>query len=376
MINAIHHGSLQMDDTGKRLQAIIEASVFAIITIDETGLIEDFNQAAERMFQYSAGEVIGQNVCILMPEPYRSTHDHFLAKYIAQGEKKIIGVGREIVALRKDETQFPIHLSVSEVKLEQRVLFTGMIEDISARVDAEQRVQQLQDELIHVARLSAMEELASALAHEVNQPLTAVTNYANAAKRLLQKGKADGAADLILKAGDQALRAGEIIRHLRQFIEWGETERSWQDLVATAHEAVQLGLIGTRRFGIEFKIQAAEDLPLVMIDRIQIQQVVQNLVRNAVDALVSFDGERCIVLTVVKKDGNRVEIAVEDTGPGLAEEVKKQLFQPFVTTKPNGMGVGLSVCRNIVESHGGWICGEDREGGGTVFRVNLPVNQE
>ena len=374
--NALEDVFLQMDDADKRLQGIIDAAVFAIIAIDAHGTVEGFNRAAEQMFQYDACEVVGQNVRMLMPEPYRSAHDRYLATYLTTGEKKIIGYGREIVALRKDGTQFPIHLSVSEVRLEQRTLFTGMIEDISMRVEAEQRIQQLQNDLIHVARLSAMGELASALAHELNQPLTAVTNYANAARRLLQKGKAAGATDLIVKAGDQALRAGEIIRRLRQFIERGDTERGWQDLVATVQEAVQLALVGTRRSGIAFELQAQEDLPLIMVDRIQIQQVVQNLVRNAVDALAAFDGERRIVVRLIKKHDNRIEITVEDTGPGLASQVKSQLFQPFVTTKPGGMGVGLSVCRNIVEAHGGWIRGEDRDGGGTVFRVNLPINRE
>ena len=304
---------MQTDYADKRLEAIIESAVFAIITIDQTGIIEDFNRSAELMFQYSAHEVIGQNVSLLMPEPYRSAHDGFLRHYLSTGEKKIIAIGREIVGLKKNGTQFPIHLTVSEVELEHRTLFTGMIEDISVRVEAEQRVQQLQDELVHVARLSAMGELASALAHELNQPLTAVTNYANAAKRLLQKGKSDGAADLVLKAGEQALRAGEIIRRLRQFIEWGETERNWQDLMSTAHEAAQLGLVGTRRLGIEFELDAPKDLPPVMIDRIQIQQVIQNLVRNAVDALASCDGERRITVRLTKVEGDRVLIAVEDT---------------------------------------------------------------
>ncbi|MEO1608158.1 MAG: ATP-binding protein [Pseudomonadota bacterium] len=365
-----------MDDASKRLEAIIEAAVFAIVTVDQSGIIESFNNAAEVMFQHNSDEVIGQNIRVLMPEPYRSAHDGFLKNYLSTGQKKIISIGREIIGLRKDGTQFPIHLTVSEVKLEKKTLFTGMIEDISVRVEAEQRVQLLQKELIHVARLSAMGELASALAHELNQPLTAVTNYANAARRLLEKGKAAGATDLILKASDQALRAGEIIRRLRQFIERGETERSWQDLVSTAHEAAQLGLVGTRGLGIHFEFDASEGLPVAMIDRIQIQQVVQNLVRNAVDALASFDGERRIVLRLVSKADDRVEISVEDNGPGLANEVKNKLFQPFVTTKPAGMGVGLSVCRNIVESHGGWIRSEDRAGGGTVFRVNLPVKRE
>lgn len=364
-------------EAASRLEAIINGAVFAIITIDEAGTIEDFNPSAEQMFGYSASEAIGCNVSMLMPEPYRSAHDGFLRDYLAGGSKKIIGLGREVVGLRRDGKKFPVDLTVSEVTLADRRLFTGMIEDISSRKEAELQVKELQNELIHVARLSAMGELASALAHELNQPLTAISNYAQAARRLLDAQREQDrarSADLLLKASDQALRAGEIIRRLRQFIEWGETERSWHDIHKAVEEAAQLGLVGARSHGIAFEIDAADQLPKVMMDRIQIQQVIQNLVRNAVDAMVDWEGAKNIRVCVARQNPDHVDILVEDTGPGLALEVKKRLFEPFVTTKPNGMGIGLSVCRNIVESHGGSITVPDRPSGGTAFRVVLPVN--
>ncbi|MGI9383432.1 MAG: PAS domain S-box protein, partial [Methyloligellaceae bacterium] len=209
------------EEARSRLEAIIDTALFAIITINDEGVVEDFNPSAETMFGYTGAEVIGQNVSVLMPEPYRGEHDGYIRRYLTTGSKRIIGIGREVVALRKDGSTFPVHLSVSEVKLADRTLFTGMIEDITARRQAEDRVTELQNELIHVARLSAMGELASALAHELNQPLTAVSNYANAARRMLDNsGSKDPhtASELLLKASDQALRAGEIIRRLRQFI--------------------------------------------------------------------------------------------------------------------------------------------------------------
>lgn len=366
------------EEVRSRLEAIIDAALFAIITIDDKGIIEDFNPAAEDMFGYASAEIVGRNVSALMPEPYRSEHDDYIRRYLTTGTKQIIGIGREVVALRKDGSTFPVHLSVSEVKLADRTLFTGMIRDITARRQAEDRVTELQNELIHVARLSAMGELASALAHELNQPLTAVSNYANAARRMLDASGSNDphtASELLLKASDQALRAGEIIRRLRQFIEWGETERAWQDLHATVEEAAQLGLVGARSKGITFTLSAENDLPRVMIDRIQIQQVVQNLVRNAVDAMDDWDGEKEIEVALSRMQAGRVAIAVADTGPGLAKPIKEHLFEPFVTTKVNGMGIGLSVCRNIVESHGGRISAEDRQDGGTRFLIALPVEQ-
>ena len=361
------------EDARIRLEAIFDEAVFAIITINCDGVVEDVNAAALRMFGHSREDVVGQNVAMLMPEPYRGAHDGFIANYLATGHRKIIGIGREIVGLRRDGKTFPMHLSVSEVRLPDRTLFTGIIEDISARVEAEQRVEQLQNELIHVARLSAMGELASALAHELNQPLTAITNYANAAKRLLEREQTESATSLVLKAGDQALRAGEIIRRLRQFIEWGETEHTWEDLAPTVAEAAQLGLVGTRRNGPSFELIAPIELPRVMIDRVQIQQVVQNLVRNAVDVLEAWHGERSIQVKLEQHADEEVAIVVEDSGPGLAANVRERLFQPFVTTKRTGMGIGLSVSRNIVEAHGGNLRYEDRQEGGARFIVTLPV---
>ncbi|MGI9520317.1 MAG: two-component system sensor histidine kinase NtrB [Hyphomicrobiaceae bacterium] len=368
--------TLKTDEARKRLEAIIDASVFAIVTIDVDGVIEDFNLAAEKMFGYASTDVLGQNVSILMPEPYRSLHDAYLRDYLNTGERKIIGIGREVMGLRRDGSHFPIHLTVSEVQLSDRRLFTGMIEDISQRVDAEQRVEQLQKELIHVARLSAMGELASALAHELNQPLTAITNYSNAARRLIATQKPELAIDLVLKASDQALRAGEIIRRLRQFVESGETERSVLDLEPVVREAANLGLVGARAARVNFRFSAATDLPRVIIDRIQIQQVVQNLVRNAVDALEGWHGDREVAVDLARAASGDVVISVVDNGPGLAPEVRDKLFQPFITTKANGMGVGLSVCRNIVEAHGGQITAGDGKEGGACFNVVLPVARD
>ena len=360
----------------ERLEAIIDAAVFAIITIDRAGLIEDVNPAAERMFGHTADDMIGQNVGMLMPEPFRSAHDGFIQNYLRTGVRRIIGIGREVTGLRRDGTKFPIHLTVSEVRLPDRILFTGMIEDISARVTAEQRAERLQSELIHMSRLSAMGELCSALAHELNQPLTAISNYASAARRLLNQQQVDEATGLILKAGEQAQRAGQIVRHLRQFVARGDTERAWHDLEPAIAEAAQLGLIGTRDRALNFELSIAPELPRVMIDRVQIQQVVQNLVRNAVDALEGWPGDRYIALTARLARDELIEISVEDTGPGLSSEIADRLFQPFTTTKRDGMGIGLSVCRNIVEAHGGRIDGGNRGGGGARFWFSLPVPEQ
>lgn len=367
------------EDARSRLVAIFDTAVSAIITSDESGVIEDFNPTAERMFGYSREECLGRNVSQLMPEPYSSAHDEVIASYLATGDKKIIGVGREIIAQRKDGSVFPIHLGLSEVKLPDRTIFTAMIEDMSARKEAESRIANLQDELIHVARLSAMGELSSAMAHELNQPLTAISNYAQTARRLLEqkagKKNVKAATELLVKASDQALRAGEIIRRLRKFIVWGESERTFENVPDLVEEATKLALVGSSAKSIRFQMEADANVPRAQVDRIQIQQVIQNLVRNAADALENWDGEKGIVVHIESKSAGEVAISVRDTGPGLAQNVREHLFEPFVTTKENGMGIGLSVCHNIVEAHGGRIVGESDAKGGACFCVTLPVKQ-
>jgi len=356
------------------LRAIIETSPDGLITIDETGHIQSFNPAAARMFGYRAEEVIGRNVNCLMPSPDRERHDGYLARYLRTGERRIIGIGRKVNAQRRDGTVFPLELAVAEVVAGGHRLFAGFLHDISARRDAEQRMHELHSELLHVSRLSEMGEMASELAHELNQPLTAVINYMQACRRLLADRAAADAGrvgELIDKAIGQADRAGQIIQHLRRFIARGETDHSAEEISSVVEEAAQLALIGASERGIKAVFDLARGLPPVLIDRIQIQQVIINLVRNAVDALSGGGGDMTIRTALAGTD--RVEIQVRDTGPGLDKEVAERLFQPFVTTKPGGIGIGLSICRTIVEAHDGKLWASDNPGGGTVFHLSLPL---
>jgi two-component system sensor kinase FixL len=369
-------GSAPLLEREALLRAILETSPDGLITIGEDGIIQSFNPAAERMFGYNAAEVMGWNVSCLMPSPYRENHDGYLARYLRTGEKRIIGIGREVLAQRKDGTIFPVELAVGEVRAEGRRLFAGFVRDVSTRQRAEQRVQELQSELIHVSRLSAMGEMASALAHELNQPLTAIINYAQTARGLLGRRPEEGAgglANLLEKTVQQASRAGQIIRRLRQFIAKGETERTLEDLNAVVEEASALALIGAGGKGIAARRVLEKGLPPVFLDKIQIHQVITNLVRNSIDAL---DGvtRREIVISTRRAGKDSIEIEIADTGPGLAPEITDRLFQPFVTTKPWGLGIGLSICRSIVDAHGGRLWASDNPGGGTIFRVRLPLS--
>ncbi len=362
-----------MVSANSMFEALIATAVDGVVVIDAQGIVEVYNPACERLFGFAADEVVGRNVSMLMPAPYRDAHDGYIAAYNRTGVAKIIGIGREVVGRRKDGSTFPMYLSVGEGRVEERPIFVGIIHDISDRHAAERRLRELQAELLHVSRLTAMGQMSSGLAHELNQPLTAIMNYVKAARRTIEgldDPRAVRAVELVDKAAGQTTRAGQIIRRLRDFVEKGETHRKLEDINTTVSEAVALGL--TAVADVDRRFEYAAGLPEVMIDRIQIQQVVLNLVRNAVEAMAGQPRRELRVTTTAAPDG-AVEVLVADTGPGLPPEVLERLFQPFVTTKENGMGIGLSLCRTIVDAHGGELSATTGEGGGALFRFRLPA---
>ncbi|MEZ5931619.1 MAG: PAS domain S-box protein [Alphaproteobacteria bacterium] len=364
------------NDADALLHSIIETSPDGLITIDEDGRILSFNPAAEAMFGFDADEVIGENINCLMPPPYRDAHDGYMKRYLRTGEKRIIGIGRQVLAKRKNGEVFPIDLAVGEVKLAaDRRRFAGFIRDVSAREAAEQSLNQLRGELLHVSRLSELGEMASALAHELNQPLTAIINYLEACCRTLEQPDADRrqTESLMQKASDQAHRAGQIIQQLRKFITKGETERSAEAVNEVVREAADLALVGSQNQAVVTEFDLASDLPEIMIDRIQIQQVIMNLVRNSLDALTQVE-RRALTIRTRLASADSVQIDVIDSGPGLPKQVAERLFQPFVTTKSGGIGIGLSICKSIVDAHGGCLSTTPLPEGGTVFHIGLPVD--
>jgi two-component system sensor kinase FixL len=357
------------------LQSILDTVPDAMIVIDTTGVMQSFSVAAERLFGWNADEVIGQNVSRLMPTPYREAHDGYLARYLATGERRIIGIGRVVVGQRRDGSTFPMELSVGEMRVADRRFFTGFVRDLTERQQTEARLQELQSELVHVSRLTAMGEMASSLAHELNQPLSAIANYLRGSRRLLDKGDpADlpRLSEALDKAADQALRAGDVIHRLRDFIGRGEVERRVESVSKLIEEASALALVGVKELGVRVTMHLDPRADLVVADRVQIQQVVINLLRNAIDAMRGAKGGELSVRATRQADGFTL-VTVSDTGTGMSEEVRARLFEPFMTTKKEGMGVGLSICRTIVEAHGGSIWAENNEGAGATFAFTLPA---
>lgn len=354
------------------LQSILDTVPDAMVVIDLHGVIQSFSAAAERLFGWTPAETVGRNVSMLMPQPYRDAHDGYMARYLATGERRIIGLGRVVVGERHDGSTFPMELSVGEMRSADRHYFTGFVRDLTDRQETERRLQDLQSELVHVSRLTAMGEMASALAHELNQPLSAAANYLKGSRRLLESDTPDlpRLRDAMEKAADQTLRAGQIIRRLRDFVARGESEPRIEPLPKIIEEAEVLALIGAAERGIRVRNRIDGHVGLVLADKVQVQQVLVNLMRNAIEAMQSSDRRELTVSAHPTGDG-MVEVAVGDTGPGISPEIIERLFEPFFTTKSQGMGVGLSISRTIIEAHGGRIWADSSDKGGATFRFTL-----
>ncbi len=364
------HRELSARETHLRL--ILNTIPDAMILIDDTGMIRAFSPTAERLFGWSVDEAVGQNVSTLMPPPHREAHDGYLQRYYRTGERRIIGLGRIVVGQRRDGSTFPMELAVGEMRTSEGRFFTGFVRDLTERQQAEARMQELQSDLVRVSRLTALGEMASALAHELNQPLTAISNYLKGSRRLLAANGLgeDRITTALDQAADQALRAGVIIRRLREFVSRGETERRIEDLPKLIEEASALALVGAREHGVRVSFVIDPAVDRVLVDKIQIQQVLLNLIRNGMDAMEDSP-RRELVISVVPVDDDLVRVSVSDTGAGVEPSFADQLFQPFVTSKRTGMGVGLSISRTIIETHGGRIWFEPNPDGGAVFKFTL-----
>ena len=360
-------------------KALLDAAVDAIIVIDHRGRIETFNSAAEVIFGFSAEEVLGKNVSLLMPEPDRSGHDDYIRNYLETGNAKIIGLGREVRGKRQSGSIFPIGLSVGEIPTDDQPKFVGIIQDITERKRSEEEVHQTRERLAQFGRLSTLGEMAAGLAHELNQPLTAIATYTQACQRLIESGQSDDDEILatLKKCDAQAQRAGEVIRRLRQFVkkrEIGRQEVSCEELI---HDLAALAEVDARDNGIPLTIDVAKGLPKIMVDTIQIQQVILNLIRNGIDAMLETDQNiEGISVSVTKFANKQIRIAVTDHGSGITKQAEKKIFEPFFTTKSSGLGLGLAICQSIIASHGGVLSFTKNPSGGTTFQFTLPVGPE
>lgn len=363
------------------LQALLDACIDAVIIIDHRGCIMTFNRAAVGMFGYEPAQVIGRNVSMLMPAPDRERHDQYLDDYLASGTPRVIGIGREVTAQRRDGSEFPVSLAVGRIDGHNPPHFVGFLHDLSSRREreaqrlaAEESVREARERLTHVARLSTMGEMTTGLAHEINQPLTAITMYAQAAERLASQPDPDigELVGALRQISAQALRAGEIIKRLRDLVRNRQTHEELLDLNAVVRSLVVLAESDARVNNVQLVIELAEALPPVLGDTIQLQQVMLNLLRNAIEAVQAPGCEHLVTLRTAPL-GTGVEMSVSDLGPGLDPAIRDRLFEAFATTKPAGTGLGLAISRSIVEAHGGRLAWRANEPCGSCFHFNLPA---
>ena len=355
-------------------QSILDSVPDAMIVTDESGTILAFSRAAEQLFGYRGEEVIGHAVNRLMAGRDKSNHDNYINNYMRTGHRQIIGKGRVVIAAKADGSLFPIDLKIGEARIGDHFLFTAFIRDLTEQQRAELRMQEMQSELVHFSRLSAVGTMASALAHELNQPLTAVANYLEASRDLLDSPAPETREILreaLSEAATQAVRAGEIVRKLRSYVSRGEVDARPVHLDQVVADAIALSRTSRERADIPVTVQQAESISRVMADPIQIQQVIINLIRNAMDAMSDLEDAHIAIRAMPDDDPGFVSIEVCDNGPGLSPEMKETIFKPFATTKAHGMGLGLSICQTIVEAHGGTIRAVSSPQGGTCFRFTL-----
>ncbi|MEL7487204.1 MAG: PAS domain S-box protein [Pseudomonadota bacterium] len=358
------------------LQSIVDSSPVSIITADEDGRILTFSRQAEETFQYKAAAVVGKNVHILMPDPDRSRHDDYMHRFFSTGEKRIIGRARSVNALRSDGKQFPAVLHISEF-INGRRIFVAFIEDASEQRQTERRLSETQLQLQHAGRIGAMGELATSIAHELNQPLTAAASLAGAVSLRLKKAeceKCDEAIALLDDVVSEIRRASEIIRQMRDFVSKRKTSKSLHNLNTIVEDAAALAVIGADAQGIEVKWNLSPDIADALLDRIQIQQVVTNLIRNAIDAMQHASVKTLSIST--KQVGECLSVSIEDTGPGVDDDLKDEIFEPFVSRKEDGMGVGLSISKSIIDAHQGEIHAANLKSGGSAFTFTLPAETE
>lgn len=362
-----------------RFAAVLDTAVDGIVVINDRCRILAYNRACQQLFGYTYNEVIGQNVHMLMPADIAARHDSFIERYIETGEKRIIGIGRELEARHKDGSLIPIELSVGESSTPAGRQFIGIIRDVRARKAAEERVNQLQAQVVHMARVSAINEMGAAIAHELNQPLTAVLLYLQAITRRLPADKDlvidRKMADILIKATRETERAGAIIQKMRKFVEKRDPERRLTDLKSLIDEAIELTLVGSHGQNVTIQRQDPDGLPPIFVDSVQIQQILVNLVRNALEAARHADKPWIRIATSFTP--HDVFVSVTDSGSGIPQDALKTLFKAFASNKVQGLGLGLAISRAIAQNHAGDLTAEPGgDGQGATFTLKIPQAKE
>jgi two-component system sensor kinase FixL len=358
------------------LAAIVEGSDDAIIAKDLHGIVTGWNAAAERLFGYTSTEMLGHRLTVIFPAD-RLQEETMILDRITRGVRV---EHYETERQHKNGRIFPVSTTVSPIRdADRRVVGASNItRDLSERQEQQKRVRELQSELVHTQRLSELGQFVSALVHEVNQPLTAINNYVSACRRLVAAGNLAAITTAIQRIEDQTHRTRDVVRRIRDFVRKREIALRPEDLADVVNEAVELTRDSARGEDVRLRTELPHAVR-VEADRVQVQQVLFNLMRNGIEATQGCSRREISIIAQPAEQG-MVQVCVADSGPGLAAAVQSRLFQPFVTTKPDGMGMGLSVCRTIIEAHGGRLWadapGDTGADTGAVFRFTLKAAGE
>lgn len=356
--------------------ALMNAAVDAIIIIDESGRVQRFNPAATRLFGYEESEITGKNVSMLMPEPFRSQHDRYISRYLETGEAAIIGLGREVIGLRRSGETFPMLLSVGEISQPDAKRFVGIVRDLSEFRAAQEQVRVLEEQLLHADRLVILGELTAGIAHEISQPLTAIAAYADAGRSLMGREGAAQTEDMqniCERIAQQSRRAAEVVQRLRKLVRSGTASKARHDLNQLIKNILLLFEYEVNKHGIALVFEPLDTLEPLYVDDVQIQQIMVNLVKNGLDAIVEAGQGNGEIRIDIGTRGGDVEISVSDNGPGVPARLRGKLFDSFFTTKPKGVGLGLSICKSIAAAHGGDLRYSDADDGGSVFTLTIPL---
>jgi two-component system, LuxR family, sensor kinase FixL len=378
-VDELNYSKHQLLEREAKLNSILNASIEGIIVIDTTGTIVSVNASVENIFGYSAEELIGYRVIQLMPITIRKKQDYYLEKYLRIFIPKVIGQIREVEGLRKDGSLVPLDMTIAEFPLDGKQYYSGIVRDVSTRKLQELQEKEHLEKLAHVTRLGLMGEMASGIAHEVNQPLSAVVNYTQVCLRFLQTDNPDleKIADVMKKANLQALKAGQIIHSMREFVKPRKIHRSTVDINELIYDAISLFESDFKQNLIAMRFELTKSLPNVFIDQVQIEQVILNLIRNSIEALKDLPQftQRQLSIETTLNELNYIVVRVKDNGPGLTDIQQEKILTPFFTTKSSGMGMGLSISRSLVEAHHGTLHFNSKEDKGTTFYFTIPTER-
>jgi PAS domain S-box-containing protein len=358
-----------------RFRLVVESSPNGIVLVDARGHVGLVNARAEKLFGYGREELLGESIELLVPERFRGDPPAYWGGFSVAGTARTNGAGRDLFARRKDGTEFPVEIGISPIQTPEGMVVLCAVTDITERKRAEAEARKHREELAHLSRVAIMGEMAGSLAHELNQPLTAIVNNASAGRRFIAKGRADlNKLDSLLEAiGQDGRRAGEVIRSIRGMVQKGQHARSvvnLNDVIASVLRLVHSDAVERHCVLVT---EADPKLPLVEGDHVQLQQVLLNLIVNAFEAMGETPlGERRVIIRSERISDGRVRVSVRDFGTGLLVENPERIFEHFFSTKQNGLGMGLAIVRSIVTSHDGELAAVNAEGGGTCAYFSLP----